>query len=81
MFDYEKVPGPEIAPRSRHRSVVRPLRASSYFLSAAESTARIPMGRLAQPVEIARAVLFLASEDASYMAGSELVVDGGYTAA
>lgn len=39
-----------------------------------------PMGRVAQPSEIAAAVAFLASEDASFMTGSELVVDGGYTA-
>lgn len=39
-----------------------------------------PMGRLADPIEIARAVVFLASDDASFMTGSELAVDGGFTA-
>ena len=40
----------------------------------------IPMRRIGQPHEIARPILFLASDDASFITGTELVVDGGYTA-
>lgn len=40
----------------------------------------VPMGRLAEPEEIARVVLFLASDAASYMTGSLVDVDAGYTA-
>jgi NAD(P)-dependent dehydrogenase (short-subunit alcohol dehydrogenase family) len=40
----------------------------------------IPVGRLAQPEEIARVVVFLASDDASYMTGALVNVDGGFTA-
>jgi NAD(P)-dependent dehydrogenase (short-subunit alcohol dehydrogenase family) len=41
----------------------------------------VPMGRLAKAGEIARAVLFLASDDSSYVNGSTFLVDGGITAA
>lgn len=39
-----------------------------------------PIGRIGQPDEIAAGVVFLASDEASFMTGSELVIDGGYTA-
>lgn len=39
-----------------------------------------PQGRLGRPEEVAKAVLFLASEDASFVNGTTLLVDGGYTA-
>jgi NAD(P)-dependent dehydrogenase (short-subunit alcohol dehydrogenase family) len=40
----------------------------------------VPLGRLAQPTEIAKVVVFLASEAASYMTGALVPVDAGYTA-
>jgi NAD(P)-dependent dehydrogenase (short-subunit alcohol dehydrogenase family) len=38
----------------------------------------IPLGRLGTPDEIAKAVVFLASNDSSYITGTELFVDGGF---
>jgi 2-keto-3-deoxy-L-fuconate dehydrogenase len=43
--------------------------------------ARQPLGRLGEPTEVAKAVLYLASDDASFMTGSSLVIDGGMTVA
>jgi NAD(P)-dependent dehydrogenase (short-subunit alcohol dehydrogenase family) len=47
---------------------------------ATATVGAIPMGRMATTREIARPLLFLASDDAAYMCGNELIVDGGYTA-
>ena len=41
---------------------------------------RLPMGRVGTPEEVAYGVLYLASEESSYVTGSELVIDGGTTA-
>ena len=46
----------------------------------AQVMARHPIGRIAEPEEIARAVLFLASDDASFVVGHALPVDGGLSA-
>ena len=61
-------------------------RAAEFFpgadpaLMKAEIIGRHPIGRLGEPEEIAKGILFLASDDASFITGSELVIDGGYTA-
>ena len=44
------------------------------------TVARIPLGRYGQPEDVAYGVLYLASDESSYVTGSELVIDGGWTA-
>lgn len=51
--------------------------AAAEFVQA--SMRAIPLGRLADPSEIAKPILFLASDDASFVIGAELIVDGGYS--
>ena len=63
--------------------VLTPLLAK--FLSDEARRARrlvhIPIGRFGEPIEIANAALFLASDESSFMTGQSLIVDGGITAA
>ena len=47
----------------------------------AQAVPKHPIGRLGQPDEVARAALYLASDASSFMTGSDLLIDGGYTAA
>jgi len=55
------------------------------FLDTQEKRERrmvhLPMGRFGEPVELAKAALFLASDDSSYMTGSDFIVDGGLSSA
>ena len=46
----------------------------------AESIARVPIGRTGKPDDVAYGVLYLASDESSFITGSELVIDGGYIA-
>lgn len=69
-------PGEVDTPMLASERAVPPTRA--YLDELADRT--IPVGRLAQPEEIARVVAFLASPDASYMTGAMVTVDGAYTA-
>ena len=86
----------DLAPRNIRVNVVAPgatktpiwKRGSRASLSAEQSakladlySSTIPLGRWGEPEELAKAVLFLASEDSSYINAVELVVDGGLTGA
>jgi NAD(P)-dependent dehydrogenase (short-subunit alcohol dehydrogenase family) len=86
----------DFAPRNIRVNVVAPgatktpiwKRGSRASLSAEQSTkvadlysSTVPLGRWGEPEELAKAVLFLASEDSSYVNAVELVVDGGLTGA
>jgi 3(or 17)beta-hydroxysteroid dehydrogenase len=55
-------------------SARNPEKLASSFAAAA------PLGRIAQPIEVAHTILFLASDEASFTTGAEFVVDGGLTA-
>ena len=67
---------------SVHPGVMPPMRSSTYRDPATRShmLEKVPLGREGRREEVAYGVLFLASDEASYITGTELVIDGGYTA-
>jgi NAD(P)-dependent dehydrogenase (short-subunit alcohol dehydrogenase family) len=52
---------------------------AAFDAAAAKWASKIPLKRLARPEEVAAAIVFLASDDANFITGAELVVDGGET--
>ncbi|WP_155770012.1 SDR family oxidoreductase, partial [Mycobacterium asiaticum] len=66
------VPGPVETPGLKG---LAPAGSEQELLDA--EAAKVPMRRLGRPSEIAAAVLFLASDESSFMTGAELFVDGG----
>lgn len=83
--------GAELAPKGIRVNAVSPGAISTPFYGkigltdqqladvSAGLQAKIPLKRFGDSMELAKAVLFLASEDASYITGTEMVVDGGLT--
>lgn len=67
-----------IAPGAIDTPMVDPLKSDKKTMDA--TLARIPMHRMGHPEEVSNLVLFLASEDSSYMTGSIVVIDGGWLA-
>ena len=73
----------KIRVNSVHPGLMPPMRTSGRTAdpaTRAKMVRRVPLGRTGEADEVAYAVLFLASDEASYITGSEIHVDGGYTA-
>ena len=73
-------PGDTFVERWLENSELRDLDTASREKALIDSASYLPMGRFGTPDEIARAVLFLACDDSSFVTGHLLLVDGGNTA-
>ena len=65
---------------SVHPGYMPPMLNATNANERADKIALTPLGRLGKPIEVAYGVLFLASDEASFVTGAELVMDGGYIA-
>jgi meso-butanediol dehydrogenase/(S,S)-butanediol dehydrogenase/diacetyl reductase len=69
-----------VAPGFTRTAMTEAMRADDPDSLFALLSQRIPLGRVATPEDIAQAVLYLASDEAGFVTGVVLTVDGGYTA-
>jgi NAD(P)-dependent dehydrogenase (short-subunit alcohol dehydrogenase family) len=73
--------GPQkIRVNSVHPGYMPPMLNATNAGGRAAKVEQTPLGRLGKPIEVAYGVLFLASDEASFITGAELVIDGGYIA-
>ena len=75
--------GDKIRVNSVHPGLMPPMRTSGRTadpVQRAKTLKGVPLGRAGEVDEVANAILFLASDESSYVTGAELVVDGGWTA-
>ncbi|RYG68511.1 SDR family oxidoreductase [bacterium] len=74
------LPGNTLTDRQRHLAEIRAERESITVDEALDQAGKaVPVGRLGRPEEIAAAIAFLCSESASYVSGTNLLVDGALT--
>jgi NAD(P)-dependent dehydrogenase (short-subunit alcohol dehydrogenase family) len=73
--------GPQgVRVNSVHPGYMPPMLNATNAAGRQEKIAQTPLRRLGKPIEVAYGVLFLASDEASFVTGTELVIDGGYIA-
>ena len=73
--------GPQgVRVNSVHPGYMPPMLNATNAAGRQAKIAQTPLRRLGEPIEVAYGVLFLASDEASFVTGAELVIDGGYIA-